>query len=1232
LSFVDSTNTVTTDKNINIVTHHKSNIMTLSYVFKRSSATGTAYTTQILSTSVAKNDLITNLVFHGWYLNGYLYSQNATINLPLIKTVGNPAEPEPEGYVIIFNKTTKVIDALIPLMYNGTHYSFTYGELREISVPEVSELNNFSGSLNADLGYEYMSSDNIKLTASYGTFTKVTYETKPEGSEEKHLVSSAISSNLLGITTNNASVTKKPGTYYTINDETIFNTLYDSKSYLQNEKATVDLGTYRLTSAIATHTIDRDCVYVQSGSNALITAGHTLGYRITGYTYSGKYVKITGTPELGYTYELVEFSDNDPNHPVSIISSEGSMGYVAIGNDEILTEITIKPIYEKVFQISTFLSTLGEYDDETSDDTTASTGGSIKLYSFERDNKVNVSDGVFYSNTYPMISITCTPNAGYTFVGLYINGLYMSESYVLAADGSYVESYNNTNELIIDTRRLGYTVTEENGDVRKDLVIEARFAKNIRFSVRLAMQTTDRSKLALYGINSSIKEKFDVNIRLSSIYNTINYGAAGNFKTTELLEKSIWSIYEKLPVGSIYDENISYSTSEYENVPYTSHPSTSPQYWDEKTDSNGDKYYVSTRNNQLYIVDDDDDNKILKLEYEVAYGTYIDLSVMENIFTVGTQAYKFDGWYLYRGNQASTSISAINYSTGMGFYATHDYYSASIDIIAKYSPTNNANNFAGSNTVTTNKKVELIDETSNYNVISEIDINKITVSKDGVIGNLENNILTYSGNRYLFTGWWEPIADSVRPTTYILVASNYDDKLPESYVDNLVARFVRVLPVEIVMPKPESGYVQGRLNYRYFYTQGSVIDNRLGAFVTNGTNEIITLELPVDTYFNGTTINAYQGHYFNIRVNGGTSSKYDEFIITNPDNRVNNTTGTRYELNKVSYVMRDGVVYYINGTTLYKKIEVNEHDNKINFTEELTGIVYSVKKEDGVVIFSIGSGTYYDTITDVNYVVYNDVIYYVRGSNLFDKIDSLQRLETVGSGVHYLVSNSVVIFEKPNNELIGTSNPIVISSVAKVGYKYAIESDYDLLTIVNGGHTISYVVTTIDENQNYGTIADKNVGGTLTASVKTVGGTASENNKVFSSTYSMLYLKATPKDKNYRLIGIYINGKYVDNTYNKENITINLESYSEDIVIEAKFAILVQATYRLVVDTTDSTSLIKDYYGITDLSMSGNLTNIYNSVSASYQFGDNKITSASVIINDMDLYLDSTAMYFTVTV
>ena len=232
LSFIDTTSTVTTDKNVNIVTSHKSNIMTLSYVFKRSSATGTAYTTQILSTSVVKNDLITNLVFHGWYLNGYLYSQNAVINLPLIKTVGSPAEPEPEGYVIIYNKTTKVVNALLPLMYNGTHYSFNYEGLCEISIPANAELNNFSGSLNTDLGYEYMASDNIKFTASYGTFTKVSYETKPEGSDDKHLVSSAISSNLLGITTSNTSITKNPNNYYTINDETIFNTLYDSKSYL----------------------------------------------------------------------------------------------------------------------------------------------------------------------------------------------------------------------------------------------------------------------------------------------------------------------------------------------------------------------------------------------------------------------------------------------------------------------------------------------------------------------------------------------------------------------------------------------------------------------------------------------------------------------------------------------------------------------------------------------------------------------------------------------------------------------------------------------------------------------------------------------------------------------------------------------------------------------------------------------------------------------------------------
>ena len=62
--------------------------------------------------------------------------------------------------------------------------------------------------------------------------------------------------------------------------------------------------------------------------------------------------------------------------------------------------------------------------------------------------------------------------------------------------------------------------------------------------------------------------------------------------------------------------------------------------------------------------------------------------------------------------------------------------------------------------------------------------------------------------------------------------------------------------------------------------------------------------------------------------------------------------------------------------------------------------------------------------------------------------------------------------------------------------------------------------------------------------------------------------------------------------------------------------ILPHAEYWCDCKFPPETDTIRNKYDLKELSIRGNITNIYNSVYASYQFGDNKITSASIIINN----------------
>ena len=320
-------------------------------------------------------------------------------------------------------------------------------------------------------------------------------------------------------------------------------------------------------------------------------------------------------------------------------------------------------------------------------------------------------------------------------------------------------------------------------------------------------------------------------------------------------------------------------------------------------------------------------------------------------------------------------------------------------------------------------------------------------------------------------------------------------------------------------------------------------------------------------------------------------------------------------------------------------------ESSLNFNEEITFANVSIASIDSAISsYTIKTNmvvikpsatsdvTSQQPIINGSYVVYNNTIYYVVGSYLYEDIDFTST--PIVDSINYLVSNSVVIFETSNNP--STAGELTIVSVNKVGYKFVVESDFDLLTIINGGYTISYIVSTIEGDESYGGGADDIVGGEIVknlTSIRTVGGTVSPQTHVYSETFPILNITLKPYE-NYTFIGLYINGEYVENSYNNLTLEVDLSTYSRDIVVEAKFAKNVAIEFRIAVDNNES----KEYIGSIDegnllkeLFINGTITNIYNSINASYVLGDDFFESSSSI-TDIKIQANKQNLMFTITV
>jgi hypothetical protein len=501
---------------------------------------------------------------------------------------------------------------------------------------------------------------------------------------------------------------------------------------------------------------------------------------------------------------------------------------------------------------------------------------------------------------------------------------------------------------------------------QKDITLEARFVKKVTFTIRLAVNNTNlRSAIEdTYNLTEADKDMLNLAISFTSIYSTNGhlYEAEGltGAGIPQIPERSIWDKkFIKVQEDDVFDPHAEYSTTGDSFNRYTDDKATDTENWAQLgTD------YVATATNSLYKVDSD----YLYMSFTVLYGTEIKLSVANTYFSKIDKLGKhlehhFSGWYLYRQNQLELSQSVINYGQTMSFYATKDFYSSSIDIVAKYSTVE------GSQSVTTTKKVEVIDETgANFGAAG---LTLTAIDNDPTV--MKNNVLTYNGRQYLFTGWWQVVTDSTRPSTYLLVSNDYFDKnLPK--VTYLVARFVRLTQITIALPQANSGYIDTKLNYRYYFTPNSVTDNRVfvgadgheyrlgleaidtsipqtgpnGETLAPKVTQQLVFTLPIDTYVNDTKLYAWAGHYYDI-VDRNTpdpefGTHYDAinhpYIFAETD-RMTNTVGDRYNTKSINYIEYNNRYYYLD--------ENNKLFNSVAYSSFLNKVVYYNKTTSGQV-------------------------------------------------------------------------------------------------------------------------------------------------------------------------------------------------------------------------------------------------------------------------------------------
>ena len=1081
------------NETVPMINYHNADSVALTYpISKKLSGEEQYYTNQILTTSVALNEKEEELglVFYGWYINGYLYSTARTIQLPLngLSTVGSSY-----GFVLLYKKdanstnTTRTQDAnrvvgLYPLLATTTgdlrYYFDIDGNGNYVYIDQGEDFANFKGHITANLadlgygdyGYEYVSTDNLKVVASYGFYTKINYDTNVHYNDDL-LTSAIISGNLLRFDAINENVvyTRVPiGTKYdsTVsyyeydeiscsyipyekyhedwneNDElkdtiilctknagvqtatngshivdtaTAFNTLIASKQDTEKENSQfiTNLSEYSLTNTLNSYTItsnlDEDALYAQGVTNLLITGGHIIGYRIKYFKYTRIPINITATGAKedestlqqlldSYTYEFGDGKDGGSDYKqfsLSLISNNNEMGYMSLNVGEIMSSARITAYYERVYEISTFTSTIGDYDDNTSkvtqSDPSYKTGGTISVYGFQSNNPTSINDGTYYTDIYDSVAITCVPyrdsNIQYILAGIFINGEY------LGIDNLGFDTYNYNCEeepLRINLRRLFLgRDTEQEISIEtygKDITIEARFVSLITFTVRLSVANTNL-KSALYSSYVMTKDNGpDVNAKFSTIYSNLVYGAAGSLNSLKNIN------YILLEPGTEFVDTMTYytynsSTGEYEvysrnnadwdgndkltraNYLYKrigQYENATRSIWDDTEACTfavvvpGTKYnsklayYVydeSTGAYSSYVNDPADwdaDNcyigsrqlfasEYLLMEFSVAYGTYIELCVTKDSYINQTAGFNFafNGWYLFRQNQFSKSNSVVTYDTCLGFYATKDFYGSSLDFVAKYEVRKD------DYSITTQKLYEVVSEDKS------IELKKEDIEADTAFGKT-TNMFTHvqSGKEFLFTGWWQIVNDSTRPATYLLVTNKYYDDLPN--VTNLVARFVEMKDIVIDLPYDISRYGYGVQTYsvnKTTYNSRTIFRERIEY-------EAIPLNTefnPDETYY---IYNSEYGVYLKYTISGNEETDWVE--------------GRLAKENYLFKAIRTGE--YINSNFPGKILDITS----MTLTQDIIDITgytdfdYSPKIDEGTIVISYNK-------TYIN-AVYNNLV------------------------------------------------------------------------------------------------------------------------------------------------------------------------------------------------------------------------------------------------------------------
>ena len=142
---------------------------------------------------------------------------------------------------------------------------------------------------------------------------------------------------MLGVTSKDNNITNNADGYYIYDKESLYNRLFASKVSGSEGKANFN---YSLSCAINSYLFEDKLasVYLLGGSNMLVTAGHLLGYRITGYEFECSIVTIEATTARdaqGVEYASYTYSTTSKTGTVSIISGSSCMGYVNIGGSNV---------------------------------------------------------------------------------------------------------------------------------------------------------------------------------------------------------------------------------------------------------------------------------------------------------------------------------------------------------------------------------------------------------------------------------------------------------------------------------------------------------------------------------------------------------------------------------------------------------------------------------------------------------------------------------------------------------------------------------------------------------------------------------------------------------------------------------------------------------------------------------------------------------------------------------